>query len=55
MNFKIKDKTMRISSRAQSGAKFQKFKSAPLKERLKFAARAVLLAAPRGARWIVKN
>ena len=36
---------MRIGSRVQKGAKFQKFKSTPFKERLKFTARAVLLSA----------
>ena len=45
MRLKIKDKAMRIGSFAQSGVKFQNFKSTPLKERLKFTARAVLLSA----------
>ena len=36
---------MRIGSFAQSGTKFQNFKNTPLKERLKFTARAVLLSA----------
>ena len=45
MRLKIKEKAMRIGSRAQKGAKFQNFKSVPLKKRLKFAARAVLLSA----------
>ena len=36
---------MRIGSRVQKGAKLQNFKSASLKERLKFAAQAVLLSA----------